>query len=129
VDYTEQFLRIILGKGMMAAKAERDRIVDAVDTALAAAYRRAAEETGVANGKHGRIDGLPLRRSSVRDMVISTLEEQGGEMRSPDLYDLAEAKGRQRTTVYVAVSKLIKEGRIRKGPLPDTGRGSLLTLT
>ncbi|HUW56372.1 MAG TPA: hypothetical protein VMZ92_07025 [Planctomycetota bacterium] len=128
MDYREQFLKIILEKGMVAAKAERDRIVRAVDEGLSAACRGAAETAGIATAEGGRTAEASRRRPSVREMVILALEDQGGEMRSPDLYDLAETEGRQRTTVYVAVSKLIKEGRIRKGALPDTGRGSLLTL-
>ena len=124
----EQFLKIILEEGMVAAKAERDRIVRAIDQGLAEACRGAAETAGIALAESKHSAEAPHGRLSVREMVISALEDQGGEMRSPDLYDLTESEGKPRTTVYVAVSKLIAEGRIKKGPLPNTGRGSLLTL-
>jgi hypothetical protein len=53
--------------------------------------------------------------TSHRDWVIDQLRQSGGRAYGPDVYDKAERQGRERDSIYSAVSKLIKQGAVIKG--------------
>ena len=80
----------------------------------------------------GNSIGASLGQSSETqaEWILRILQEAGGRIFGPDLYDRWEREGGKRKCIQTTVSNLIRRNRIRKGPWQGKeGRyGSLLEL-
>ena len=99
----------------------------AVDDEFAEAYHNVGREAGIPAESDETDSRSALSGSSNSELILALLHENGGSMYGPDLYKLAVEQGRKRESIYVAVSKLIREGKIKKQKIAGK-RGSQLSL-
>ena len=139
------FREIILRQGLEAAMAERDRRKEALvrkrqelsdqlrevkkqiarrDNEFRQAYQEAGAKAGIIGSAEQE---RAYRVLPYKECVLAILRDHGNEMKSRDLYRLAEGHGRLRQTLWVAVSHLIRDQILARDDLPGE-RGSLLRL-
>jgi hypothetical protein len=74
-------------------------------------------------GQRGHAYGI----LSYKVCIIEILRDNGDRMRSTELYKIAQQHGKEINTIYVAVSRLIRDGKVIKETLPGE-RGCILKL-